>query len=99
MRKMMRIFVAGAVLAAVPTKPVLAVDSPSPMPKVAADQNQRVCEDIIVTGSRLAAKRFCGTRAEWEAKRKADRDVIDDAQRHANDPCNAVLTHSGAPTC
>jgi hypothetical protein len=96
---MMRIVVGAAVLAAVPTTPVLAVDNPSPTQKVAADQNQRVCEDIIVTGSRLATKRFCGTRAEWEAKRKADRDVIDDAQRHANDPCNAILTHSGAPAC
>jgi hypothetical protein len=66
---------------------------------VAPDPNERVCEDVVATGSRLATKRICATRAEWEAMKKADREVVEDAQRHANGPCNSINTHSGAPAC
>jgi hypothetical protein len=44
------------------------------------DPNERVCQDIIQTGSRLAKKRFCGTRQEWEDKRRADREATEKAQ-------------------
>lgn len=67
--------------------------------KIAKDPNERVCEDITAVGSRLAVRRVCGTRAEWAEKRKLDREAIDDAQRRAADPCNAILTHSGPPAC
>ena len=63
------------------------------------DPNEVVCEKIEVIGSRVAAKRVCATRAEWVEKRKADREVIDQAQRQANGPCQTVNTHSGAPSC
>lgn len=63
------------------------------------DPNEVVCEKIEVIGSRVAAKRVCGTRAEWAEKRKADREVTDQAQRAANGPCQTVNTHSGAPSC
>lgn len=63
------------------------------------DPNEKVCENIVQVGSRIAAKRFCGTRAEWEARQKQDRDVVEGAQRAAGAPCQAVLTHSGAPNC
>jgi hypothetical protein len=88
----------GTLLAAVPVMPLQA-GSQSQQTRVAPDPNERICEDTIVTGSRLAKKRFCGTRAEWEARKKADREVVEDAQRHAADPCHAVLTHTGAATC
>jgi hypothetical protein len=61
------------------------------------DKNQKICEDITPIGSRLATKRFCGTRAEWEDRRRQDREAIENAQRS---PC--VLTHNGAtgrPAC
>jgi len=45
-----------------------------------SDPNERVCQDIIQTGSRLAKKRFCGTRQEWEDKRRADREATEKAQ-------------------
>jgi hypothetical protein len=67
--------------------------------KPAADPNQRICEDIVQTGSRLATKRFCGTRAEWEARQKQDRDTVENAQRMATDPCHSTMTHTGAPNC
>ena len=49
-----------------------------------AGRNDKVCETITVTGSRLGAKRFCGTRAEWEERRRRDREEVDKAQRS---PC------------
>lgn len=79
--------------------PGFAADDASRAQTAARDPNERVCEDIVVTGSRLAKSRFCGTRAEWEEKQKQDREVTDNAQRQAADPCHAVLTHTGAPNC
>jgi hypothetical protein len=79
-------------------RPAYSQQSPS-QDKAAADPNQRICEDVVQTGSRLATKRFCGTRAEWDARQKQDRDTIENAQRMANDPCHSTMTHSGAPTC
>lgn len=45
-----------------------------------ADPNERVCQDITQLGSRLAKKRFCGTRQEWEDKRRQDREATEKAQ-------------------
>jgi hypothetical protein len=98
MSRMSSLLVIGSLLAAAPAISLQA-GSPSSSTRVSADPNERICEDTIVTGSRLAKKRFCGTRAEWEAKKKADRDVVEDAQRHAADPCHAILTHTGPATC
>jgi hypothetical protein len=50
----------------------------------AADPNQKVCENITATGSRLATKRFCGTRAEWEDRKRQDREAVEKAQ---SQPC------------
>ena len=98
MQRLLSVAVIGTLLTAAPVIPLQAGTGSQPT-KVSADPNERICEDTIVTGSRLAKKRFCGTRAEWEAKKKADRDVVDDAQRHANDPCNTINTHSGGAAC
>jgi hypothetical protein len=98
MGKTNRIVLLAATLIAAPIGSAQA-DTASQTQRIAADPNQRVCEDVVVTGSRLAKKRFCGTRAEWEARKKADREVVEDAQRHANDPCSAILTHTGPAAC
>jgi hypothetical protein len=61
------------------------------------NKNEKICENIIPIGTRLASKRFCGTRAEWEDRRRQDREAVENAQRS---PC--VLTHnvgSGRPSC
>jgi hypothetical protein len=63
------------------------------------DPNERICENITLTGSRLATKRICATRAQWAERLRLDREAIDQAQRAANPPCATVNTHSGAPTC
>ena len=58
---------------------------------------QRICEDIILTGSRLAKRRFCGTRAEWADRRLQDRQAIEKVQLS---PCvrnkNGM---NGRPSC
>jgi hypothetical protein len=53
------------------------------------DRNERICEKITPVGSRLTTKRFCGTRAEWEEKRRLDREEVEKAQRG---PC---VRHAG----
>jgi len=53
-------------------------DQPSSRP--AKDPNERICENQTVLGSRLTMRRVCGTRAEWEEKRRLDREEIDKAQ-------------------
>ena len=45
------------------------------------DPNEQVCEKVTPVGSRLATKRVCATRAEWEDYRRQDRDAVDKAQR------------------
>jgi hypothetical protein len=57
-----------------------AVQAQSP----AAKANDKVCETITVTGSRLGTKRYCGTRAEWEERKRRDREEVEKAQRS---PC------------
>ena len=47
----------------------------------ARDPNERVCEAQVVVGSRLAQKKVCATRAEWAAKRAAERQSVNDLQR------------------
>jgi len=93
-----RLIVLGALLAVAPIAAASADDAAKAKAGV-RDPNERVCENIVQVGSRLATRRFCGTRAEWEARKKEDRDVVEDAQRHAAAPCNAVQTHTGAPNC
>ena len=86
--------VAGALIAA----PVAAAGSASAQAS-GYDPNERVCEKIITTGSRLASKTVCMTRAQWEQRRRDDRDAVEGAQRSANAPCSTVNTRTGAPNC
>jgi hypothetical protein len=60
--------------------PALAQKSKAPNDNV-GDPNERICENITLTGSRLAVKRFCGTRAEWAERRRQDRDVTEQVQK------------------
>ncbi len=86
--------VAGSLIAA----PVAAADSASGQ-AAGYDPNERICEKMIVTGSRLASKKVCMTRAEWDERRRSDRDAIERAQRAAHFGCSTVPTRNSAPTC
>ena len=61
--------------------------------------NDKVCENITATGSRLARKRFCGTKAEWEDRKQQDKDAINLMQSRLNGPCSTINQHSGTPSC
>ena len=87
----------GALLAASLLVPAHAQQSSSSRPP--ADPNEKVCEDITGVGSRLATKRTCATRAEWEAKRKIDRESVDQLQRGPGPGCSLTPMHNGTPTC
>jgi hypothetical protein len=52
----------------------------------AKDPNRIVCEKQEVVGSRLATKRVCMTAAEWEIRRREDREALDKAQVNRRGP-------------
>jgi hypothetical protein len=79
-----RVAVVASLAVCFPVSPALAQTAPVQQQKETADQNEKVCETITVTGSRLGKKRFCATRAEWEERRRLDRQEIEKAQRS---PC------------
>jgi hypothetical protein len=75
--------VVGVVGGCLAAAPAVAADPANSKP-AASGNNDRVCETITLTGSRLGKKRFCGTRAEWADRRLQDRQEIERIQRS---PC------------
>ena len=65
------------------------------------DRDEKICESIAAIGSRLAKKRVCATRAEWEEKKRLDREAVDQAQRLIGGPCQITpASRNGGPvTC
>lgn len=60
---------------------------PPPVPATntnVGNPNEKICETIKMIGSRLATRRYCGTRAEWADRKMQERQAIEDAQRS---PC------------
>lgn len=53
---------------------------PTRTSKKAKDPNEKICETQEVLGSRLATRRVCATRAEWEERRQRERDMVDRTQ-------------------
>jgi hypothetical protein len=87
---MLKRFVIATVLgASLISTPLLAQKEQAPNTST-GDPSERICENIVLTGSRLATKRFCGTRAEWADRKRQDREALESAQKS---PC--VLTHNG----
>jgi len=54
--------------------------------KAEKDPNRMVCEKQEVVGSRLATRRVCMTAAEWETKRRDERQMIDRSQTQQRGP-------------
>ena len=86
-----------ALLAAI-TATAAAVPASAQQPAAAAsvkqaahDPNERICEDLYV-GTRVNKKRFCGTRAEWEAMKQQDREEVERKQRPMQ--CNKPMGKS-----
>ncbi|GAA4749163.1 hypothetical protein GCM10023264_14240 [Sphingomonas daechungensis] len=97
---LMRVIPAAALLAVLASSPLLAGEPAQSVPATNTNvgpKDEKICENITPIGSRLATKRFCGTRAEWEDRKRQDREAIENAQRS---PC--MLTHNsgtGRPSC
>jgi hypothetical protein len=89
--------IVSAVMAA---SPVWAQSSIPAAPQIqpnASDPNELICQKLELIGSRLAVKKVCLTRSQWEDSRRQDRQAVERAQAS---PC--VLTHnggSGRPSC
>jgi len=80
-------------MAAALAPPAFAQEPPptSSAKKSAADPNERICENLFI-GSRVRMRRFCGTRAEWQALRQADRQNVEKMQRPMQ--CNTIMGKS-----
>lgn len=52
----------------------------------AKDPDRIICEKQEVVGSRLATRRVCMTAAQWEERKREDRQAIDKAQVQARGP-------------
>ncbi|NUT01726.1 MAG: hypothetical protein HOP96_12210 [Sphingomonas sp.] len=83
---LVRLFVL-AIAAATPAAAPLAQPT---QPKTAFDPNERICESIPVIGSRLAKRRICATRAEWEEQRRQDRQAVEQIQKQIGGPCSTT---------
>ncbi len=87
---------AAGTLAPAPAQPTSA-PAAAHEPKAKSDLNERICEDIMMTGSRLAVRRFCATRSEWADKRLQDRRAVERVQ---SSPCVVQRTGSaGRSSC
>lgn len=86
---------ATAVVAAEETTPSTATPTavPAPLapPSTKKDPNARVCKTSPVIGTRVPS-RICMTRAEWEARARADREDLEASQRGS-------LAHCGTNPC
>jgi len=61
-----------------------------PAKKTIADPNERVCKEIA-TSSRIATRRYCATRAEWQAFEQREQQEIQLMQR----PMQGCVTMGG----
>jgi len=50
------------------------------------DPNRIICEKQEVIGSRVATKKVCLTAAQWEERRREDREALDKAQVQPRGP-------------
>lgn len=86
-----------ASLAVVSTTAPVSAQAPPSSPT--ADPNEKVCENMTAIGSRLAKKRVCATRAEWEERRRLDREAVESAQKMIGGPCQTTPSaRNGGPT-
>jgi len=61
-----------------------------PAKKATADPKERVCKEIA-TSSRIATRRYCATRAEWQAFEQREQQEIQLMQR----PAQGCVTMGG----
>ncbi len=70
--------------AAAETAPADAAATPA-APVAKSDKDRMVCKTEALAGSRVP-KKVCATKGEWDARRQADRDQLEKAQKSAIGP-------------
>ena len=65
-------------------------------PAAANNPDQRICEKITVTGSRLATRTVCATKREWDQRRLEERQMLDRSQLGA---CVETSVSAGHAQC
>ena len=91
--------VAIAVATALPAPAYAAGQAAAPN-TTTGDPNEKICQNIVPVGSRLAKKRICATRAEWNERNRLDRQAVDQAQRVIGGPCSTSANKNiGPPAC
>jgi hypothetical protein len=82
---------------------LIGVEAPA-LPQLASPSRQRdadeiVCEKIKLPGSRVEARKVCGTRAEWAELHRREREMANQTPRSANTGCQAVAMYPMSPGC
>ena len=88
-----------ALLGAKPVSAAPTVDQTAQQPAPKAGAADRVCENIVSTGSRIASKRVCMTREQWTQRQRDDRDEVEKDQRSVNIGCVVINTRTPTPNC
>jgi len=82
---------------------LIGIEAPA-LPQPASSLRQRdpeviVCEKVKLTGSRVEARKVCGTRAQWAELRRREREMANQTPRSANTGCQAVAMYPMSPGC
>ena len=89
-------FVYVVALAMIATSPAETVAAPAAN---AAEPNEKICENMVQIGSRLAKRRVCATRAEWAERRLQDRQDAEKIQRSITGSTCTAVRKNGSSTC
>ena len=73
-------FLMGATLAATAAAAQGPAGAPTQSTGLDNDPNQIICVNERITGSRVAQRRVCRTRQEWQAHREETRSVVNEVQ-------------------
>ena len=95
---MLRSVLAFAAAAGLAASPALAGDRQAAETAAtnANNPDQKICEKITVTGSRLATRMICATKREWDQRRLEERQLIDRSQQSA---CVETSVSAGHGQC
>ena len=74
-----------------------AIAAPDSKRSVTADPNRRICQEVGTLGTRLGKKKICATAAEWEEKKKQDREAVEQGQRSARVGCSQAPSTTNGP--
>ena len=92
---MVRSIVALAIAGLIAT-PAIAGDPAAQQQAAANNPDQKICEKITVTGSRLATRTVCATKREWDQRRLEERQLLDRSQLSA---CVETSVSAGHGQC